>query len=79
MDLTGDFEQIIALCEELEQAPPMGQRVKRRIANAYTHAVGKACVLGWYAKTEPERITDDAKFRNTVMRHAERGARNFIP
>jgi hypothetical protein len=78
MDLVTDFEGIIGLCEKLETASPLPARLKRRIANAYSQAVGKAVVLGWYAKTEPELIADDVPFRTTLLRHAERGARDFV-
>lgn len=78
MDLTGDFEKVLALIEELEDTP-IPPRLKRRIANAYSMATGKAVVLGWYAKTDPETITDETAFRRTLLRHAERGARDFIP
>jgi len=76
MDLVGDFEQIITLCEELEDIP-ISKRVKRRIANAYDRAVGKAVAIGWNAKTDPE-VMDERPFRYTLMRHAERGARDFV-
>ena len=79
MDLVGDFERILTLCEELEQSPAIPQRLKRRIANAYDQATGKAMVLGWYAKTDPDLITDDEQVRRTLQRHAERGARTFVP
>lgn len=79
MDLVADFERIITLCEELEDATPLPARLKRRIANAYSMATGKAVVLGWYAKEDPESITDDLPFRRTLIRHAERGAREFVP
>lgn len=79
MDLAPDFERIIALCEELEEATPLPVRLKRRIANAYSMAVGKAAVLGWYAKEDPDLLEDNVRFQRTLMRHAERGAREFIP
>lgn len=77
MDLRTDFEHILGLIEDLENAT-LGSRVKRRIANAFDQATGKAMVLGWYAKTDPEAITDDGAVRNTLMRHAERGARTYV-
>ena len=78
MDLVADFERIITLCEELEDATPLPKRLKRRIANAYERATGKAMVLGWYAKEDPDLIVDDGGVRRTLMRHAERGARDFV-
>ena len=78
MDLVEDFERIITLCEELEEATPLPARLKRRIANAYNVATGKAMVLGWYAKMDPEAIADNDRVRRTLMRHAERGARDFV-
>jgi len=79
VDLTGDFERIIALCESLESAPPIPHRLRRRIANAYDQATGKAMVLGWYAKEDPDLIIDDERVRRTLRRHAERGAQMYIP
>lgn len=79
MDLVGDFERIITLCEELEDATPLPARLKRRIANAYSMATGKAVVLGWYAKEDPELLADNETLRRTLIRHAERGAREFVP
>jgi hypothetical protein len=79
MDLVADFERIIALCEELEDATPLPTRLKRRIANAYDQATGKAMVLGWYAKEDPSVIVDDGGLRRTLIRHAERGARTAVP
>jgi len=78
MDLVGDFERILALCEELESAT-IPIRLKRRIANAYDQATGKAMVLGWYAKEDPDLIIDDERVRRTLRRHAERGARTYVP
>ena len=78
MDLVADFERIITLCEELEDLR-VAPRLKRRIANAYNQAVGKATVIGWYAKSDPEGFPDDRAMRNTLIRHAERGAREFVP
>lgn len=78
MDLVEDFEHIITLCEELEEATPLPARLKRRIANAYNIATGKAVVLGWYAKSDPELLADNETVRRTLMRHAERGAREFV-
>jgi len=78
VDLVADFEQIITLCEELEDATPLPKHLKRRIANAYNQAVGKAAVIGWYAKSDPEGLPDDTAMRNTLKRHAERGAREFV-
>lgn len=79
MDLSRDFERIITLCEDLEDATPLPLRLKRRIAKAYDFATGKALALGWSAKTDPETIMDDEHVRRTLMRHAERGARDFVP
>lgn len=79
MDLVADFERIITLCEELEETTPLPTSLKRRIANAYNQAVGKAVVLGWYAKTDPELLADNETIRRTLRRHAERGAREFVP
>jgi len=78
VDLAPDFERIISLCEELEEATPLPKRLKRRIANAYSMAVGKAAVLGWYAKEDPDLLEDNVRFKRTLMRHAERGAREYI-
>jgi hypothetical protein len=77
MDLSGDFEVIIELCETLE-GTTIPVRLKRRIAKAYDRAVGKAIVLGWAARTDPKDIIDDGAIRNTLLRHAERGARDFL-
>lgn len=70
--LGADFERVIDLCAELENAT-VPLRVKQRIAAAYTHAVEKAIVLAWYEVTDMERVN------RTLFRHAERGAREFLP
>lgn len=77
MELVADFERILALVESLESTtiPP---RVKRRIANAYDQAIGKAMALGWGAKTDPTLIMEDDRIHQTLLRHAERGARDFV-
>lgn len=77
MELVADFERILALVESLE-ATTIPPRVKRRIANAYDQAVGKAMALGWGAKTDPALIVEDDRIHQTLLRHAERGARDFI-
>lgn len=79
MDLVADFERIIALCEELEDTTPLPARLKRRIANAYDQATGKAVVIGWYEKNDPDMLSDDLRMRRTLIRHAERGARMHVP
>ena len=72
MGLVDDFERVLAVCEGLEQCsiPP---RLKRRIANAYARATEKALVLAW--NDAGGSITANA----TLFRHAERGARDYIP
>ncbi len=74
MGLVEDFERVIAEAEELEEFTiPM--RLKRRIANAYARAVEKCLVQSWYDEdyAEPDRIN------RTLLRHAERGVRDYIP
>lgn len=73
MELVADFERILELVEELE-AITIAPRVKRRIANAYERAIEKVFVLQWY-----ELTGDEERVRRTLQRHAERGARDFVP
>lgn len=73
MELVADFERILSLVEELEGVT-LAPRVKRRIANAYEQAMGKAFVMQWYELTD-----DEERVRRTLRRHAERGARDFVP
>lgn len=73
MELVADFERILSLVEELEGVT-LAPRVKRRIANAWERSIEKCCVLTWYELTE-----DDERLRRTLRRHAERGARDFVP
>jgi formate dehydrogenase maturation protein FdhE len=68
-----DFSHIVALCAELEGAtiPP---RVATRLANAFSRATEKLCVLAWH-----DHMDDAIRVNNTILRHAERGARDFVP
>lgn len=73
MSLTTDFETVVDLCCTEEALPMLPPRLKRRIANAYSRAIEKAIVMAWY------EIPESARTNHTVFRHAERGAREFIP
>lgn len=78
MDLSGDFESIITLCETLEGSQPLPARLRQRIAKAYDRAIGKALAIGWSSKADPNLIVDDGMIRFTLLRHADRGARDFV-
>lgn len=74
MGLVEDFERVIGEGESLEHHTiPM--RLKRRIANAYARAIEKFLVLGW----EGVDFSDPTRLNRTLMRHAERGIRDYIP
>lgn len=47
-------------------------RVRQRICNAYERSSEKALVLAWYEITEPLQTN------RTLIRHAERGAAEFL-
>lgn len=66
------FAPIVDLCAELEQTtiPP---RVKERLCRAFDRAIGKALCMSW------DTIPDDAYINRSLVRHAERGARDFLP
>ena len=72
MGLADDFQKVLTIIETMEGAtiPP---RVKQRIANAYERAGEKAIVLAWY------EIVDVTRCNRTLLRHAERGAAEFLP
>ena len=74
MDLVEDFERVMAEGEKLESATiPM--RLKRRIANAYARAIEKCLVMAW----EGADFSDATRMNRTLLRHTERGIREFIP
>lgn len=72
--LDGLFAEIVDLCAALEDTtvPP---RVRTRIANAYKRSVDKGLSLTWreHVERRPEVINW------FLRRHAERGARDFVP
>jgi hypothetical protein len=70
--LADDFQKILGIIEELE-AVTIPPRVKQRIGNAYERSSEKALVLAWYEIAEPTRTN------RTLLRHAQRGAEEFIP
>ena len=37
-----------------------------------------AAIRRWYAKEDPELLDENVRFKRTLMRHAERGAREYI-
>jgi hypothetical protein len=75
MGLAEDFEKIIELCKELEPDCYISARLQRRIANAYARAVEKALVIAWY--NEDGNVSNE-RINQTIFRHAERGARDFL-
>lgn len=67
-----DFEKILDLCAGLEGTtiPP---RLRTRICRAYDRAIHKALAMSW------DEMPDNAYIYRSLFRHAERGARDFIP
>lgn len=74
MSLVDDFRNVVELAAALENTT-IPDRVTSRLANAYSRAIEKALVLTWYdvAAMDAERTN------RTLFRHAERGAREFVP
>lgn len=74
MSLGQEFTAILALCEQLEGVtlPP---RIKLRIAHAFERAVEKVLTLKW----NDADMTDSVRLNRALLRHAERGARDFLP
>lgn len=72
MGLATEFQKILTLIETLEGVT-LPDRVKLRICNAYERSSEKALVLAWY------QIADPVRTNRTLIRHAERGANEFLP
>jgi nitrate reductase alpha subunit len=68
-----DFGAIVDLCASLENTT-IAPRVRTRLINAFRMATEKLCVLAWY-----DVIEDTERVDRTILRHAERGARAFVP
>lgn len=69
-DLERDFLDVAELCFRLEDVPPPSP-VVRRLASAFSRAVEKALIVGWYQTTIP----DVTATNTSILRAAERGAR----
>jgi len=67
-----DFERILDLCAALE-GTTLSPRLKARICHAYDRAIGKALAMVW------DTVPDEAYIYRSLFRHAERGARDFVP
>lgn len=72
MDLEQDFIRIVRLAGQLEEVS-VSPRVALRIARAYRRAIDKALCTTWDAK-----ITDVDYVNRSLMRHAERGVRDYL-
>lgn len=72
MGLVEDFASVIDLAASLEGAT-IAPRVKQRICRAYDRAIEKALCISWDGKGDPAYIN------RSLFRHAERGARDFVP
>lgn len=68
------FAQICALAVELEDATPLHPRVRARLSNAFSRALDKALSINFsYEVPDPEYV------QRSIFRHAERGARDYVP
>ena len=71
MGLADEFQKILDVIEGMEGVT-IPERVRQRIANAYERSSEKALVLAWYD------ISDVTRCNRTLIRHAERGAAEFL-
>ncbi len=67
------FQKILTMCEELE-ARPIPPRLRQRICSAFDYAIEKALAINF-----SYHAPDDAYVNRSIFRHAERGAREFVP
>ena len=68
------FERICQLAVELEDVGPIPPRVRQRLCHAFDRAICKALAINFsYA------VPDQDYVQHTLFRHAERGARDFVP
>lgn len=68
-----DFSRIVDLCAELEDVG-IPTRVKQRLCHAYDRAICKALAINFSYE-----VPDMDYVQHTLLRHAERGARDFVP
>lgn len=73
-ELEQSFLAVIDLCFQLE-AVNIRPRLSRRLATAWGRSVEKAFAIGWLKNEE----VDPAAANPSVLRAAERGARDFVP
>lgn len=71
-EIEQDFARIIRLCAEMEGLT-LPDRLIRRIARAYDRAIEKALCISW------DGASDNAYINRSLFRHAERGARDYLP
>lgn len=67
------FEQVCDLACELEDVG-VNKRLRARLANAFDRAISKALSINFSYDTP-----DEMYVQQSVFRHAERGARDFVP
>lgn len=73
-ELAAEHERIIVpLCEQLE-SEQLSPRMRRRLSWAFARAVEKAFAIGW---TKDELLEKRGEVDARVLRHAERGAREY--
>jgi len=70
--LVEDFAIVVDLAASLE-GTTVAPRVKTRICRAYDRAIEKALCISWDGKH------DSAYINRSLFRHAERGARDYLP
>lgn len=73
-DLERDFVRVAELCFTLEDAT-IRPRVVQRLARAFSRGIEKAFAVGWLKNME----VDPTQSNPSVLRAAERGARDYLP
>lgn len=67
-----DFAPIVDLCATLESAT-VSPRLRARLCHVFDRAIGKALCMNW------DKMPSEHYVHLTLRRHAERGARDFVP
>ena len=74
-NLEQDFVRLVALCASLENTT-LPERVTLRLSRAFSRGIEKAFCVGWLKDGDQ---VDPAQSNPSVLRAAERGARDYLP